>query len=92
VALPSQSGYPFFSSSHKASLFLRKIEYNSVLLIITAYNVGRPIRIVIMIKDLGIIGEQKVREAGREDRWRNLRVYVFSTKIGLLRYVQKEIS
>jgi hypothetical protein len=45
-----------------------------------------------MIKDLGIIGEQKVREAGREDRWRNLRVYVFSTKIGLLRYVQKEIS
>jgi hypothetical protein len=92
VALPSQSGYPCFSGSHNVSLFLRKIEYNSVLLIITAYNVGRPIRIVIMIKDLGISGEQKVREAGREGRWRNLRVYAFSTKIGLLRYVQKELS
>jgi hypothetical protein len=45
-----------------------------------------------MIKDLGISGEQKVREAGREGRWRNLRVYAFSTKIGLLRYGQKELS
>jgi len=63
-----------------------------VLLIITAYNVGRPIRIVIMISDLGISGEQKVREAGREGRWRNLRVYAFSTKIGFFRYIQKELS
>jgi hypothetical protein len=67
------------------------MEYNSVLFIITAYNVGRPIRIVIMIRDLGISGEQKVREAGREGRWRNLRVYAFSTKIGLFRYGQKEL-
>jgi hypothetical protein len=68
------------------------MHYKSLLFISTIYNVGKPIRFDMMIRNDGFSGEQKVRGAVGEGQWRFQGVHVFSTKIGLFSCVPEELS